>query len=274
MRININELDNDEKINDPVMQNVVDYANTHFHLRKDNVCAVFRFWMADQTYQDVSVIQSSIFLHLNQYYLTTQGLAVNLVSTSQPEFWKGFLNYYNLEHIPLLDYTTGKVRHGFYMHDWRVIPPTAWVNLLGEEARGDIPDVTDAPVKTQMVVLSETEFSDSVYEALKDYHSESKLEENPLTRSKFVLNIAGLNAVDGNCTRVLREKLNEALKKIESSPRDEKFHRILYRTFINPVGSQEQTAEFLALPFSTYRRHLKKAVAMVSDALWLQEVRN
>jgi predicted DNA-binding protein (UPF0251 family) len=50
-------------------------------------------------------------------------------------------------------------------------------------------------------------------------------------------------------------------------------HRVLFRTFINPVGSQEQTADFLYMSFSTYRRNLKKAVEKLADILWLEEKR-
>jgi hypothetical protein len=45
----------------------------------------------------------------------------------------------------------------------------------------------------------------------------------------------------------------------------------LYRTFINPVGSQEQTADFLYMSFSTYRRQVKKGVERIADILWVEE---
>jgi len=61
------------------------------------------------------------------------------------------------------------------------------------------------------------------------------------------------------------------VESLKSSPKDEAIYRVLFRTFINPVGSQEQTADFLYMSFSTYRRNLKKAVERISDILWLEE---
>ncbi len=271
MRININELSEKEKLRDEVMSRVLAYANQKFHLRKGEVCTVFRFWMSSENYQKVSELQSSIFLHVIQYYLMTPGLAVHLFHVAEPEFWNDFLSYLNLKPVPELKHVIEKNTHGFYMNDWRITPPVAWIKLLGEGEVSSAPEAELAERKLQITILNETEFYDSIYSALKDYHREKRLEDNPLTRSRFVVTAAGTNLQNGECAVVLREKLDEAIKKIEQSPRYEKAHRILYRTFINPVGSQEQTAEFLSLPFSTYRRQLKKAVTLVSEILWRQE---
>lgn len=274
MSININELDADDtkNIDDAIMLRVMDYSNQHFHLRKGEVCTVFRFWMTAEGYQDVSGLQSSIFLFILQYYLTTQGLAVHLLSVATPSYWKGFLNYSNLEHIPQLDYRTGNTKQGFYSHDWRIMPPKTWVELLGENDATEVEEMETERKTSPVIVLSESEFSSSVYDALKDYHSEKKLGNNPLTRSRLVVAEVGTNHHDGQHISVLRKKLDHAIQKIEQSPKDERYHRIIYRTFINPVGSQEQVAEFLSIPYSTYRRHLKKATELVCDTLWRQEV--
>jgi len=268
MSINLNEIDEREKIKDEVMLKALQYARNNFHLRKGEVCTAFRFWMAAETHQEVSQTQSAIFLYLSQYYLNTPGLAVHLLNVANPQYWQQFLNYCNQVHIPALD---GKLGHGFYMHDWRITPPMAWLKLLSETEEAYKAQREKGLNKLQISMLSESEFFDSIYEALKDYHNGQKIETNPLTRSRLVINAAGLNGGDGICAAVLKERLEDALKKIEQSPRNEKFHRVLYRTFINPVGSQEQTAGFLSLPFSTYRRHLKKAVNMVAEILWTQE---
>ena len=71
----------------------------------------------------------------------------------------------------------------------------------------------------------------------------------------------------------LADKLTKAIASLENSPKDEALHRVLHRTFINPVGSQEQTADFLYMSFSTYRRQVKKGVERIADILWLEEKR-
>ncbi|HRI58476.1 MAG TPA: hypothetical protein PK228_02100 [Saprospiraceae bacterium] len=45
-----------------------------------------------------------------------------------------------------------------------------------------------------------------------------------------------------------------------------------YRTFINPVRSQEKTTDFLNMSFSTYRRYLSAGTQRVAEMLWGEEV--
>lgn len=270
LRININEIDNNAVIDDPVTAAAKVYATNQLNLRKGEVCTLFRFWMANDSYQSVGNLQSSIFLAIVQYYLSTHGLAVTLLNCARPLFWKMVLTYADLEHITSLDFTVNDVLHGWYQHDWRKTPPGVWLNTLGQRELGF--EVAHDKRKVQMLVLSEEEFSSSVYEALKDYQNDKKLLANPLLRSRFVMSFAG-NDTDTNILLAsLKDCLGEATDKIKESPKDEKLHRVLFRTFFNPVGSQEQVADYLNLPFSTYRRYLRKAVSLVTEHLWHWEI--
>jgi hypothetical protein len=47
---------------------------------------------------------------------------------------------------------------------------------------------------------------------------------------------------------------------------------VLDRTFIRAAPTQEAAAEVLGLPFSTYRRHLTRAVDHVTEVLWSVEI--
>lgn len=272
LRININEISKEETIKDKVVQRIRSHAAEHFSLRKGDVCTVFRFWMAEDSYQSVSRLQSSIFLSIVQYYLATPGLAVHLLGCAQPLFWKQILNYSDLHHVPELDFKNGETDFGFYMHDWRKVPPAAWLDLLGQREVGEQVDSKQAEQQLQLMVLSEDEFANSVYEALKDYHNDKKLLNNPLLRSRFVITAANNDTDAQILLASLRECLGDATDKIKSSPRDEKLHRVMFRTFFNPAGSQEQVADFLNIPFSTYRRYLRKAVNMVTETLWAFEI--
>ena len=42
--------------------------------------------------------------------------------------------------------------------------------------------------------------------------------------------------------------------------------------FINPAATQEQAADLLGLPFSTYRAHLRAGTKRVADQLWQREL--
>jgi DNA-directed RNA polymerase specialized sigma24 family protein len=71
----------------------------------------------------------------------------------------------------------------------------------------------------------------------------------------------------------LQSLVQEAAQSLESSPRDAKGYRALYHTYLHPAPTQEQAAEILDLPFSTYRRHLKNGMTRVAEILWHQEIR-
>ena len=47
---------------------------------------------------------------------------------------------------------------------------------------------------------------------------------------------------------------------------------MLARTYVRAAPTQEAAAEVLGLPFSTYRRHLAKAIDQVTDLLWAVEI--
>ena len=94
---------------------------------------------------------------------------------------------------------------------------------------------------------------------------------NVLLKSKFVQKANNDEPTDLNLALSLADKLSKAVASFENSPKDESLHRVLYRTFINPVGSQEQTADFLYMSFSTYRRQVKRGVERIADILWLEE---
>lgn len=272
LRVNINELDKDEPVKDSAIAQIKNYAAKQLTLRKGEVCTVFRYWMSAESYQQVSRLQSSIFLTLVQYYLTTPALAVHFLGCAQPKFWEQLLNYADLYHVPELDIKNEKGDFGFYMHDWRQVPPAAWLDLLGQREVGEKVEARQAEQKLQIVVLSEDEFATSVYDALKDYHTDKKVLSNPLLRSRFVMNAANNDTDPQILLAALRDCLADATDKIKSSPRDEKLHRVMFRTFFNPVGSQEAVADYLNIPFSTYRRYLRKAVNMVTETLWALEI--
>lgn len=123
-----------------------------------------------------------------------------------------------------------------------------------------------------MLVLSEEEFDESVQQAIKSYHQTDLLLSNPLIKSKLVLKQVTKDMKDYDKIKILKSYIDQTLKEIENSPVDGKYHRVLYRTFINPVGSQEKVADYLNMSFSTYRRYLKSALEKLVRLLWNLEM--
>ena len=259
---------------DPVMQQVLDYQNKHLHLRQGEQVALFRFWMAKETHQAVSPLQSSIFLTIVQCYFMP-GLAVSMFVVAQPEYWKPAFTYGDLQHVPEIDFQVQGIPFGWYLHDWRVRPPLTWLDLLGKretDANAGTGAETDEPA-LQILVLSEAEFAEHIAEALKHFHNSGQLQQNALIRSKLVVQESAPDASDGQRIATLKEKINAVMQEIETSPIDGKYHRVLYRTFLNPVGSQEKTADFLNMSFSTYRRYLQAGIQRVTEMMWQLEIR-
>jgi hypothetical protein len=75
MRVELNEATQQEISADPATQAAWKYLEQYAPLRPGERAAIFRFWLAADTYQGVSAIQSRIFINCAQYYLTTPGLA-------------------------------------------------------------------------------------------------------------------------------------------------------------------------------------------------------
>lgn len=271
LKINAHELGAEKDISDPVVRRAMEYQRSKLHLRQGEQMVLFRFWMAKDTHQGVSTLQSSMFLTIVQYYFTP-GLALSMLSVIQPEFWKAAFSYGDLTYVPELDFDVNGVPFGWYMHDWRVRPPLAWLELLGKREVDAAAAADTESTKSPIVVLGETAFAEAVADLLRQFHNNNQLQQNPLLRSKFIVHEAGSEANENQRILLLKEKVQSILKDIEASPIDGKYYRVLYRTFINPVGSQEKTADFLNMSFSTYRRYLQAGSMRVAEILWGEEV--
>jgi hypothetical protein len=149
----------------------------------------------------------------------------------------------------------------------------AWLDLLAEREIGMMREPTPPPPASEpLIVLDESAFAAAVRDALRDYARPDILSHNPLTRSRFVVEQVGATAADVERVAALRAILKEAMDALQATPRDAKAYRALYHTYVQPAPSQEQAAEILDLPFSTFRRHLKSGVQRVTDKLWQREI--
>ena len=258
---------------DPGARAVWTYLRQHAPLRHGEGAAIFRFWMT-QDYQSVSVPQSLLFIHMVRYYLVTPGLAFTFLPCAVPDFWAPAFTYANLSRLTDADFEVGGRRYGIYGHDWRAEPTVAWLSMLAEKEMGLAPEqnLAPKPVSEPLVILSEPEFAEAVREALRNYTRASVLRESPLVRSRLVSERASAGAGDAQRVVTLQGQIREAVNMLQASPRDAKLYRAVYHTYIQPAPTQEQAAEILDVPFSTYRRHLHTGIVRVTEALWQQEI--
>lgn len=261
---------------DPATHAAWNYLCRHAALRAGERATHFRFWMSDETYQAVSPMQSLVFIQAVSHYLTTPGLAYTFFPCAQPDFWEMVLAYADLTRLPEAGFAVEDRAYGVYGHDWRTVPPAAWLTLLGEREVGAAPATVAAPKSTeQIVVLSQSDFAAAVRDALRDFVRPDLLRGNPLMRSRLVFDAArraGPAAGSAERAAALQGIIKETADALQAAPRDLKLYRALHHTYFQPAPTQERAAELLDLPFSTYRRHLMAGITQVTEALWQREV--
>jgi len=115
--------------------------------------------------------------------------------------------------------------------------------------------------------LGQPEFERAVRQALRDFTRPDALADGPLRAARLVRDArdAGARA------SALRALLRAAADDLLANPRDRKLHDAVWRTYFEPLATQELAAERLSLPFSTYRRHLARGVDHIARWLWNRE---
>ena len=68
------------------------------------------------------------------------------------------------------------------------------------------------------------------------------------------------------------ESARRTIEALNAAPKDVKFYRAIYHTYVQPAPTQELAAEILDVPFSSYRRHLKSGIEQITAMLWHREV--
>jgi AAA ATPase domain len=272
MKVALHETSAEDRDADPAAGSAWRYMEVYAPLRPGEKATLFRFWMARDTYQAVSAMQSLLFANAAQHYLSTPGLAFSFFPTADPDFWAPMFSYADLERVPEADFEVGGRHYGVYGHDWRVTPPATWLDLLAEREIAAEPLAVSPTVTAPLVVLGESDFAEAIRDALRNFHRSEELRANALLRSRIVLERVGPGASDSASVGALRSLLEEAADTLRTTPREAKLYRALHRTYLDPASSQERAAELLNLPYSTYRRHLKGGITRVSEILWQREV--
>ncbi|MGA7732242.1 MAG: ATP-binding protein [Chloroflexia bacterium] len=258
---------------DPGLRAAMRYLAANAPLRANDRAILFRFWMGRDTYQSVSPMQSLIFVNIVRQYFTPS-LTFTLIPCADPAFWAPLFAYADIHRFADADFEVGGKEYGMYGHNWRAMPALAWLNLLADREISSSPQTSAPPASVApILVLSDVEFAGAVGDALKSFVRPDQLRKNPLLQSRMVVERAGSSANPNERATALQEIMREACDALQSSPKDLKFYRAIYHTYIKPAPTQEQAAELLDLPFSTFRRHLKEGVTRLSELLWEGELR-
>jgi hypothetical protein len=273
MTLALNRLERPEV--DPGVYAAWQFVQSEVRLRPGETALMFRFWMGRDSYQAVSPEQTNCFIIAVQYYLTTPGLAFTLLPCADPDFWLPVFGYANLPRLPQIDFEVGGKRYGVYGHDWRAEPPSVWLDMLAAREVGSEHGQAATPPPRHLeptIVLTREEFEAAVQDAMKSLLRPDELGDSPLLRSRLVVQRTNSSATEKQLVTTLQDLIREAAEVLKQHPRDGKFYQAIHYTYLHPAPTQEQAAELLDLPFSTFRRHLKNGITRIADILWQEEV--
>lgn len=271
--VSLDKTDEADRSLDPGTAAAWDYLAQHAPLRPGETATLFRFWMDRETYQAVSPVQSRIFLNMVQHYLTVPGLAFTMIPCAEPEFWTAVFGFADLHRLPEVDFSITGHDFGVYGHDWRVMPPLTWLELMAErelDEAGAAPSPHTALPEVQ--VLDEKAFATAVHDALRNCRDTVALAENPLLYSRLLSNALPSDSGTSQRVEMLQDMLRKTAVPLQNTPRQLKLYKALYHTYFQPAATQEKAAELLDLPFSTYRRHLRSGIDYVTERLWQREL--
>lgn len=277
LMVSLDKTDDVDRVFDPGAAAAWNYLAERAPLRPGETATLFRFWMARDTYQAVSPVQSLIFLNIVQHYLITPSLAFTLLPCAEPDFWTLVFSFADLHRLPEANFSVENRAFGMYGHDWRVVPPLTWLGAMAERELGKtvvLPPFQNIGVIPQGQPLEEKVFAAAVHDALRDYIDVVALANNPLLHSRLLHKTLPPGSETAQRVKILQNLLRDAAAALQNSPRQMKLYRALYQTYFQPAATQEKAAELLDLPFSTYRRHLRSGIEYVTERLWQQENNN
>ena len=273
MAISLEKTDAADASADPAIAAARRFVEREGGFKPGHVVTYFRFWMAADTYQEVSPIQSMIVVNCVRHYLTMPNLARSFFPCALPEVYAPVFAYAELASCPATDFTVGEKKYSGFSYDWKTLPPLAWLAVLADKETQMLAPSTAATAGTPLqFTLSREAFAEAIRDALKCFDRSERLTGNPLVRSRLVEDRAGQGATLTTRVAALRGVLREAIESLHGSVRRERAFSALDRTFLRPAATQEKAAEALDLPFSTYRRHLSEGVSALIDTLWQQEL--
>lgn len=253
---------------DPVAARAWELVRGTTPLRRGEALLLLRFWIDRETYQDVAT-HHLVSTRASHDWLTTPGLAWSFVLLAEPDFWEPIFTLIDFHRPADGEVVVDGRRYGMFARDWRTSSRTEWLELIARRrlsAAGDADDLP--PPRERLLVLSHPEFSEAVRDALRGYARAGGFDDNPLLRSRVVVEPAGGRSDD----RTLRDLLDRAASELSRHPRDEKLLAALRLTYLDPAPTQEAAAERLGLPFSTFRRHLADGIEHVVEWLWQREL--
>lgn len=261
----------DEVEVDPVLARVWEHVRATAPLRGGESVRVLRHWIVRDGHQPIDshhLVSARGALD----WLRTPDLGWAFTVIADPDLYQPIFEFVDFTRLQG-EVEVGEVSFGLFARDMRVTSIRDWLQLLRDRRAGveevAPEDHAGRPAALQrLLVLAQDEFAEAVRDALRGVARPNGLEENPLLRSRVVVERAGEDPPE----TALTDLLHEAVDELADHPRDAKLQRALVATYLSPAPTQEAAAERLDLPFSTFRRHLSQGIEHVVERLWDREL--
>jgi hypothetical protein len=226
---------------DPVVRAALAHVARHGPARPGELVDIERFMGGAREYERdlYAVLVASVTSIIDW---VTRPLAWTFVVVTDPEFWGPFFDY--LAFTPAFEIEDGG-HQVVYAIDWRRLPVDVWLGLMSEREHSG----GGGPAPAELLrpaPIGRDAFAAAVRAALHAaYRPDRRDEAGPIPQARL---------------RAAIEQL-----PLRSAA-------VLTRTYLKGAPTQEAAAEVLGLPFSTYRRHLSKAVEQLTELLWAAEI--
>jgi hypothetical protein len=255
---------------DPAAAVLWHYAQRHHPPRPGEQVVAWRFLVDRDPYESHPQLSSTLYgmWHITDILLRPVTAWDFIAFRTDLDYWQPILNHWDFVHVPDVDYQIGGTRYVTFAHDWRRVGVAEWLERTTARELGEQVSLQSTEPAT---ALSEEEFAALVKQALRTLHQPQELLRNPLLASSMVQRELWQHA-DSRPDEILRGLILEAARILKSDPRADHLYRVLDRTFLRPVPTQEKAAELLDLPFSTYRRHRDRGTEAITNWLWDRDI--
>ncbi len=219
--------------------------------------ALNRFWMDLEEYQSQTTVLAFCTGIMAHHHVMIPGLAFALGVFHDPGWLRAMFEVFGFSTSGTA--TLDKRTYHLIGRDWRSETPLQWLSHFVERVTGA------PPQQPHELVLTATTPSDMVREALKVFHEPHRIASSALAQK--LLGAAAMSESVSVRAKRVREALDRAIVSLEGSRRGKRGMAALRATYVDALGTQEEVAEALDLPFSTYRRHLGEGLDLLAELL-------
>ncbi|WP_043678488.1 AAA family ATPase [Streptomyces xylophagus] len=263
--LRVDGLDDETRAADPVTAEAWELVSAMTPPRQGEHLGVARFMVHEENHHRPSRSWDLVRMRIVFELLRAKHCAWSCFVSAEPKFWAPLMTYMGMFQPPR-QAVHAERGYGLFCHDWRAARVDEWAEGIDARLLSGAPAVAAGKPKSRLTSLSREESDAAVREALRGWLDPGGLADNPLLRSRLVEELS-----EGDPETALRELVGKAVQRLNAHPRTRHLHDVLTLTY-HSTSTQDAVARKLNLAFSTYRRHLARALDEVRETVWDWEV--